>query len=214
MTIRIEEVLRYLGYGAGEPDGRTLGLIGECADAVQKEAEPKHTYRRFALEVTPEGVMRAGGLEMTSRSLARNLTGCGEAIFFAATLGGGPDLLMNRYLRLSIAKAAVLQAVAAAAIEDYCNECQRGIEEDLARERLYVRPRFSPGYGDLPLTLQPDFLRALDAQKTVGIYLSEGGVMLPEKSVTAIMGLSRENNRCHIEGCEACGRKDCAYRRQ
>ncbi len=212
MLIDFKEAARYLGYRQNEPDATVLELMEECADAVQKESEPKHIYRRFALEIT-DNVIKAGGLEMTSRNLSRNLTGCGEIIFFAATLGNGPDMLMNRYSRLSISKAAVLQAVAAAAIEGYCNECQRNIEESLDAENIYVRPRFSPGYGDLPLTLQPDFLRILDAPKTVGIYLSEGGVMLPEKSVTAVMGLSRENSRCHIDGCEACPKTDCAYRR-
>lgn len=213
MTIDFKEAARYLGYRNAEPDAAAMKLIEECAAAVLKEAEPKHIYRRFDLEISDDGVIRAGGLEMKSRSLERNLTGCGEVIFFAATLGNGPDMLMNRYSKLSISKAAVLQAVAAAAIEGYCNECQRNIENELAAENIYLRPRFSPGYGDLPLTLQPDFLRVLNAQKTVGIYLSDGGIMLPEKSVTALMGLSRENSRCHIEGCEACGRTDCAYRR-
>lgn len=212
MLIDFKEAARYLGYRQNKPDSAVLELMEECAGAVQKESEPKHIYRRFTLEVNGN-VIKAGGLEMTSRDLSRNLTGCGEIIFFAATLGNGPDMLMNRYSRLSISKAAVLQAVAAAAIEGYCNECQRNIEKTLAAENIYVRPRFSPGYGDLPLTLQPDFLRILNAQKTVGIYLSEGGVMLPEKSVTAVMGLSRENSRCHIDGCEACPKTDCAYRR-
>ncbi len=213
MIIDIKEAQRYLGYGRNEPDAAVLALIDECTAAVRETAEPRHIQRRFELEVTPEGVIKAGGLELRSRNLARNLTGCGEIVFFAATLGNGPDMLMNRYSRLSISRAAVLQAVAAAAIEGYCNQCQRELEEELAGEGLYVRPRFSPGYGDLPLTVQPDFLRVLNAQKTVGIYLSDGGVMLPEKSVTAVMGLSRENSRCHIEGCELCGKKDCEYRR-
>lgn len=122
-------------------------------------------------------------------------------------------MLMNRYNKLSIAKAAVLQGVGAAAIEAYCNECQKALEEELKAEGLFLRPRFSPGYGDLPLTIQKEFLDVLAAYKTVGIILSDGGVMLPEKSVTAVMGISSENSRCHIEGCEICGKKDCAYRR-
>lgn len=213
MIIDVREVLRYLGYSRNKPDEATLELIDGCVKELQSEAQPRHTYRRFELEVSDGGWIRAGGIEMISHNLARNLTGCNEVIFFAATLGNAPDILMNRYSRLSISRAAVMQAVAAAATESYCNECQRAIEDSLAAEQIYVRPRFSPGYGDLPLGVQADFLRVLDARKTVGIYLSDGGVMMPEKSVTAVMGLSRENSRCHIEGCEACGKTNCAYRR-
>ena len=107
-----------------------------------------------------------------------------------------------------------MQAVGAAAIEDYCNRCQKKIEEQAAAEGFYVRPRYSPGYGDLSLTYQAEFLRVLEATKKIGIVLSEGGVMIPEKSVTAVMGLSREQTKCHIEGCESCRNKNCAYRRQ
>ena len=107
-----------------------------------------------------------------------------------------------------------MQAVGAAAIEDYCNRCQKKIEEQAAAEGFYVRSRYSPGYGDLSLTYQAEFLRVLEATKKIGIVLSEGGVMIPEKSVTAVMGLSREQTKCHIEGCESCRNKNCAYRRQ
>ena len=53
------------------------------------------------------------------------------------------------------------------------------------------KPRFSPGYGDLSITIQKDFLQALNADKTVGLSLSEGNLMIPEKSVTAFIGVSK-----------------------
>lgn len=213
MIIDRKEALRYMGFGRNTPDERTLDMMEECIRETEKVMQPRNVHRRFRLEVDDNDNISAGGLTFHSKNLAKNLTGCGEIIFFAATLGNGVDMLMNRYNKLSIAKAAVLQGVGAAAIEAYCNECQRALEEELKAEGLFLRPRFSPGYGDLPLTIQGEFLDVLAAYKTVGIILSDGGVMLPEKSVTAVMGISGENSRCHIEGCEICGKKDCAYRR-
>lgn len=212
--INKKEVERYLGYGKNIPDERTAGLIEECIQQIEKIAQPRSIYRIFDLKVTQEDDIEAAGMKMHSRNLAKNLRGCEKIVFFAATLGNEPDILMNRYSRLQISKAAVLQAVGAAAIEDYCNQCQKRIEEQAAAEGLYVRPRYSPGYGDLSLTYQAEFLRVLEATKKIGIVLSEGGVMIPEKSVTAVMGLSRERTGCHTEGCESCGNKNCAYRRQ
>lgn len=213
MIIDRKEALRYMGFGRNTPDERTLDMMEECIREAEKVMQPRNVHRRFRLKVDENDNISAGGLTFHSKNLAKNLTGCGEIIFFAATLGNGVDMLMNRYNKLSIAKAAVLQGVGAAAIEAYCNECQRALEEELKAEGLFLRPRFSPGYGDLPLTIQGEFLDVLAAYKTVGIILSDGGVMLPEKSVTAVMGISGENSRCHIEGCEICGKKDCAYRR-
>lgn len=211
--INKKEIERYLGYGKNIPDERTTELIEECIRQIEKIAQPRSIYRIFDLKLK-EDQIEAAGMKMQSRNLAKNLRGCEKIVFFAATLGNEPDILMNRYSRLQISKAAVLQAVGAAAIEDYCNRCQKKIEEQAAAEGFHVRPRYSPGYGDLSLTYQAEFLRVLEATKKIGIVLSEGGVMIPEKSVTAVMGLSREQTKCHVEGCESCENKNCAYRRQ
>ena len=112
-------------------------------------------------------------------------------IFFAATLGNGADMLIARYSKIAVSKAAVMQAVAATVMEEYCDRCQERIKEELQTEGLTLRPRFSPGFGDLSLQIQRDFLNVLNAGKYAGIFLSEGNIMLPEKSVTAFMGVCR-----------------------
>ena len=63
------------------------------------------------------------------------------------------------------------------------------------------------------IDLLTKFLNAINATKLIGITLSEGGIMIPEKSVSAIMGLSKIDTKCHLEGCEACGNAECQYRR-
>ncbi len=185
------EIIRYLGYKGQVPEQEILDLIEICVQEVEAAAEPKHIMRRFPAKVSEDRV-EAAGLTMYSKSLARNLKDCKEVVFFAATLGTGVDRLLHKYLKLQVSKAVIVQATAAAAIEDYCNQCQREQEMQCAAEGLSVRPRYSPGYGDLPLAVQSDFLRILQAQKTVGIVLTEGDIMLPEKSVTAIIGLRGE----------------------
>ncbi len=211
--MREREIIRYLGYKNIQPDEQVMTLIHQCMEEVARIAQPRHVYQRFGLMHLALGHMQAGGVELVSNSLERNLKNCDEVILFAATLGHEVDRLMERYLRLNITKAAVLQSTAAEAIECYCDACQKTIEAEAAKEGLFVRPRFSPGYGDLSLDVQSAFLHALNAQKTIGLFLSEGGVMQPEKSVTALMGLSSVSIGCVIEGCEACGKTDCNFRR-
>lgn len=208
-----KEVRRYLGYGQNIPDDRVEELIEICIKEVEAAANPKSIHRRFDVHISFDDYIEAAGLRMHSSNLARNLKGCEEVVFFAATLGMEVDRLLSKYIKLDMAKAAVVQATAAAVIEQYCNTCQHVIEEEVAKEGLYVRPRFSPGYGDLDLAIQPQFLSVINATKIIGITLSDGGIMLPEKSVSAVMGLSRVNSRCHIEGCEICGKTNCIYKR-
>ncbi len=210
--IQISEVIRYLGYGKNMPDESVMELICESIAEVERAAEPRCIYRRYP--VTIEGnCVCAAGLRLESQNLSKNLTGCSEVIFFAATLGINVDRLLNRNLKLKISKAAVIQATAAAYIEDYIDTWQAQMAFELEKEGYYLRQRFSPGYGDLSLDIQSDFLQTLEATKRIGITLSEGGIMLPEKSVTAIIGLSTTNTHCHVIGCELCENVNCDYRR-
>ena len=211
--IKQSEVLRYLGYRGQKADEAVTEQIRECIRETLKVIQPRFVYRRFPLTFLEDDTMEAGGLVLKSRNLSTNLRGCREVIYFAATLGNGVDRLMTRFGRLNITKAAILQAVGAAVMEAYCDQCQRGFEEKLKEAHLFLRPRSSPRYGDLPLSIQGRFLDAIEATKRAGIYLSEGDIMLPEKSVTAIMGVSEVNSHCRIEGCEACANTTCAYRR-
>ena len=112
-----------------------------------------------------------------------------------------------------MSRAVVMQAAAAAMLEDYCDRINEEIRENYEKQGYYLRPRFSPGYGDFPLDCQPALLAGLDAGKRIGITLTDSLLMAPSKSVTAVMGVASVRSDCIIEGCESCGRADCRYRR-
>ena len=102
---------------------------------------------------------------------------------------------------------------AAAAAEAFCDEVNDNLRLQAESEGLYLRPRFSPGYGDLSLDCQRTFLRMLNAGKEIGLTLTDSGLMVPIKSVTAIIGISSVPTACHRQGCEACAKTDCSFRR-
>ena len=112
-----------------------------------------------------------------------------------------------------MSKAVVLQACAAAMIEDYCDECQKKIADELLERGLYLRPRFSPGYGDFDINNQEKFVNILESSKKIGLSLTNSFILVPTKSVTAVMGITENEEKCHIKGCEVCTKKDCLFRR-
>ena len=207
------EAARYLGYHGTQPDGTIKALIGECISEVEKAAVPRSIHERFPLQFTGEGSFRVASLHLRSRSLQRNLAGCGEVFLFAATLGIAVDTLIKRAVLMDTARGAVMQAAAAAAIEAFCDEENDRLRQEAAAEGLFLRPRFSPGYGDLSLDCQRDFLNLLKAQKNIGLTVTDSGLMIPVKSVTAIIGISSENTSCRLQGCEECYKTDCPFRR-
>ena len=79
---------------------------------------------------------------------------------------------------------------------------------------MYFPFRYSPGYGDLPLSLQGDLLWLLDAPRRVGLTVSPSHILLPRKSVTAILGISETPVSRSTRSCLSCpGRDGCNYRK-
>ena len=216
MDVNRREIYRYLGIKANEkPDAATEKLAEECIAELSEKCRLRSFARWFPYTVTEAAapIIDFSCFQVKSRDLAKNLRGCGQVILFAATIGEGADFLTRKYSRTNVAKAVVMQAAAAAMVEAFCDEENKKLREQAEEQGWFLRPRFSPGYGDFSLEHQRDFARVLEMQKTVGITLSESLLMLPSKSVTAVIGAGRTDTKCVLSGCESCGNADCAFRR-
>lgn len=213
MDRKIKETIRYLGYGGHEVEERVLLRIKKCFEELSQVIAKKSIYRIFDLAIKNHTIC-IGTMKIESRNLEKNLKGCESAVVFGATLGMGVDRLMHKYTLTDMSKAVILQACAAAELEDYCDFCQDEIVAMMKKENKYVRPRFSPGYGDFDIRHQDNIIRMLELPKTIGLTMTDSYMLTPIKSVTAVMGISSENMLCHRKGCESCEKKDCAYRRE
>lgn len=211
MLVSRKEALRYLGYGQAEADASVLSLLEWAIESLIDSARFGNVRLIFDCEVNEASIL-LGALEIRSKDLSKHLQGCNKAVLFAATLGPQADILLKKYAHLDISKAVILQAAAAAIIEAYCNGCQEILETSLLAESLYVRPRFSPGYGDFSLEHQPKILSLLDAPRKIGLTITGGMMLAPSKSVTAVMGLSKNPEIAHKSGCADCSKQDCSYR--
>ena len=206
------EIYRYLGLRGREPDAGTAQTVEEAVAALESAVEPKQVSRRFPLKRDGDGGLDIEGLRVQSTALSRNLSGCDEVYLMAATLGLGPDRLIARAQASGAMHLAVaLQAASAAMIEAWCDEVNDGLRREAGARGKVLRPRFSPGYGDFPLDAQTGLFRLLGVQKTIGVTLTDSLLMLPTKSVTAVIGIGDEAVPCPTK-CAACDRTDCAFR--
>ena len=216
------EMFRYMGYGGKEPDPEVASEAELCLARLLEETEPKTVWRRYPLELKSGDIVRIEGMEIRSSALYRNLAGCREVFLMAATLGLAPDRMTARAQAAGrVSRAVMLQAAAAALIEEVCDELNEQLRLETAREGKTLRPRFSPGYGDFSLEHQRELFRILELQKRIGVTLTEHLLMMPSKSVTAVIGISDTppDARCGKQGagltsgCGACDRKDCSFRK-
>ncbi len=213
MDIKTREAVRYLGYGKHAVDDKTMALIGESFAELDRTARRRIVYRLFELEITGDGEVKIGRLRISSRNLAKNVAGCEQGILLGATLGIEVDRLMQRYSFTEMSRTVVLQACAAAVLEEYLDVEQEKLAIQKGEEGWHLRPRFSPGYGDFDISYQGAILSMLDSAKKIGLSMTSGQMLIPSKSVTAVIGMSREDTPCHKKGCEACEKTDCRYRR-
>lgn len=205
------EALRYLGYRGGSVPADVGADLDRCAALLMRTARPRLVWRRFAL--TPEGAPVGTDFRPQGEDVRRLLSGCAAVVFFAATLGAEAEMLLRRAQVTNMGDAVLLDACGSAAIENVCdNFCA-----DLAAAEapMCLTERFSPGYGDLPLAQQGEFCRLLDVTRRIGVTLTDSGLMIPQKSVTALLGVSPVPVNDRRRGCETCSRADtCSFRKE
>lgn len=199
-----DEVLRSLGFGDRAPDENTLALLDWCEKELLAAARPRWRSRVLTVEKSgPEGVRLEGGLLLPGEDIRAHLAGCGRAAVFCATLSAGVDGLLRRVQTEDMARAVVLDSCASAAIEQLCDRVEERIRSQFPGCSFPYR--YSPGYGDLPITLQTPLLALLDAPRSIGLCATRSQILTPRKSVTAILGIAQGGTeRGERDSCAHC----------
>lgn len=199
-----KEILRYAD--CKKADSEIAALVKSCTNEIKTKLTYKVCYRQFEVKICDD-ICDFGVFTLQSRNLAYNLNGCESVILFAATVGVGIDRLIAKYGRISPLKALMFQAIGTERIEALCDTFCADISKE---HNVGTRPRFSPGYGDLPLIAQKDIFAVLSPEKQIGLTLNDSLLMSPSKSVTAIVGLGGEEKQKNK--CGSCNMKNCAFR--
>lgn len=208
-----KDLLWYLGCRGQDPGPEVNRKIDKVCRELEEHAAPALFYLRFPLTADSDGYPVIAGVPVRSGNLRKNLTGCESVLLCAATLGTETDRLLYRYAQTDLSGQTILQAASAALLEAFLDQEQDRIRREAAGQGLYLRPRFSPGYGDFPLESQLWIFDLLKPGRRLGITLTSSLLMIPSKSVTAVAGLGRKDIGCRKNGCEACTLTSCAFRR-
>lgn len=206
INIEPKQVAVYLGYYSANTDEQSKILIDECISEFKRCADFRACFEKVKVCVSGNEV-DLGFMKAESRSLAKNLKGCKSAYIFAATAGAGSQRFLDRSALLSPMRGIVADCIGSAAVEAFCDKVNFSFDNP-----DFLRPRFSPGYGDLPLEHQKTIVDFLNTKKNIGMSLTDSLMMIPVKSVTAIIGIGDEKNKCKGPGCMICSGKNCPYR--
>lgn len=214
-----DEALGYLGYAGQRVDETLLARFHELADSCETVVEPVYAWGLFDVDGAescwdgPQQVvsLRGCALQLPGESIAEHLRGARKVALMACTLGAVSEREMRKFAALSAADGVMYGACASALVEAAANAVEGQVVEAACELGLHTNWRFSPGYGDLPLDVQPAFLAALDATRKLGVTLTKTNMLVPVKSVTAVVGLFDEIAAgadarsacgvCQLKGC-------------
>lgn len=198
LTARVDtrEAFRYLGWSGQEVDADLAARTDRAARLCERFA-PAGVFRAFSIEsVERDGAGAACAVSLAGtrfalegRDIAAHLDGAREAVLLAVTLGMESERAIRREQALSATDGLLVDACASSMVESAADDLCRRIAQDAAARGLVPNGRFSPGYGDFALESQRAFVAALGADKAIGVSVTPGCLLVPSKSVTAVVGL-------------------------
>lgn len=186
----------------GTRDESLNETLDEVESALLAAAKPKAIYR----------VMDIADIKVQGFSLKKHLEGCHKVIVMALTLGAGTDSLIRKLQVTDMAKAVMADSGASVLVECLCDKYEEHIK---AATDGYKTGRFSPGYGDCPLEMQKSVISYVDGQRKIGLNVTANFLMIPRKSVTAIIGVADHPVKGRLATCGECVlREKCTLRRE
>lgn len=196
----------------GVPDVQTAELLDKYEPIVRSSLRPAYVYREAVTDLRSDGVYLSGlGVPLIGNSIRELLADCRRAIVMAATVSAEADRLISRVSVSDMAGALAVDCLCSAAIEQVCDLAEEEIFSQTTAENRTMR--FSPGYGDLPIDIQEELLRYLNAQRRIGLTCGESRMLMPTKSVTAIIGISDAPMQKQKSKCDTCSmRESCSLK--
>ena len=212
------EVLRYLGHNGQEIDSDLNLRINECIKETKNEIDTKYVYQIYDIkkDLNLNTVQFENtNLILKSKDISELLRNCDKCVLMCATLGFNIEKNIRRYSYNNLTKGIIIDACATTSIEEVCDLVQDSILDKVAKEEKSLTMRYSPGYGDLDISANRDILNVLDAHRKIGVTVTNTGIMIPRKSVVALIGITNEKIGKVKRTCENCSNRfNCEYRRK
>ena len=221
----LSDALRYMRVKAKEPDKDLINKVTASFQLLNNIIRPRKIYGTFSI-MRDNNFLSIAGINLNSQHLANLLKNSHECCLMAVTLGHEADREILKSQSRSMADGLILDACASVMADVICDELEAEIienlniksgaacEDNLKNLNFKLTPRFSPGYGDVSLSVSQDIIDVLNANKYIGLSMTKSGMMSPVKSITAIAGVINNNfNFNNFNRCELCNhRQDCKYK--
>ena len=209
----VDDALRFMGVPKEARSGEMAERAYRTFELLEGFIRPRRVWGRFSVLADDRGIRLDEAVRIESGSLARLMAHSRECWVMAVTLGPEVDRRILLAQKQDMLDGMALDACASVRADALCDEVDGEIFREL-REGEHPTMRFSPGYGDAPLTASADLIALLHATRRIGLAMTRSYMMTPIKSVTALIGIS-DQNEDRTRDCSRCSAgPDCPYRKR
>ena len=209
-----KETRRYAGLNKSEFNNNAINAACTEAQLLAKAQGSWQIYEYIAATGTVTAAPPAG---IEGAKIRDHLAAAEKVIFLAVTIGEKVEEAITAHFQEGkYSHSLLLDAAATTAVEQAADDLEKTIRqkmEPLGYEMLW---RFSPGYGDWDIRFQPEMIR-LSQAGAIGISLTESMMLLPRKSITAVIGLvPKQKAKIPVSkhSCQICAKTDCLSRKK
>ena len=221
IQIDSREVLRYMQYKNQNIDKNLSDEINYCIRKTKEIINPRFICRKYKIKKSVfynkknETYLEQSNLTLKSNDLHDLLIDCDECIIMSVTLGIEIEREIRKLTYTDLTKGIIIDACATTSVEEVCDILQDNIAQRLLKEGKYITYRYSPGYGDLSIERNLDINNLLNGQKEIGLTVTNSGIMIPRKSVIALIGVSNKDISSTKKPCANCNNRDnCDYKKE
>jgi len=192
-----------------------VSLVNEYLENATQLIDVSYSYIIRDVEWVQNSItFIEGSIIFKSQVIARLLERCEKVAVFALTIGNHLGEMVCQLARDKfVLQASVLDAVGSIAVEKVADFVQDRISEVAGARGLCTSRRFSPGYCDWNIGQQRMLFWALGGD-TGGIRLNGRCLMIPQKSISGIIGIGSCNSNIeNYHPCKTCRKQACPGRR-
>jgi len=188
-------ILARLGYRKSSTilEEKDKNMLEDSIKRGRMLCNPKGAFSRLVLtERDVDFVSTEGGIKLESKSLSELLFQSDEIVIMASTVGSEIiDVISEEIKNGNAGRGVILDSVASQTADAGLDWMMGFINKILIREgKKLTKYRYSPGYGDLPLSNQKILFEILSLYK-LDIKITDTFMLIPEKTVLAIAGIER-----------------------
>jgi hypothetical protein len=167
------------------------GSVDRYDDAIRgffHLVAPRARWLHLDIELKNDAVVFPGGFTMESKTLRRHLGDSGRVTLMGVTIGRAIETAMSEFHEKgSVLEPFILDSLGSECVEEAAIFITSRINGEIREAGFRPGKRYSPGYGDLLLEVQPFIFEQLRLGE-IGMALNPSFMMIPQKSITAIIG--------------------------